>query len=159
MAHTGPNENHLSDQIEVGGETKNVVSLDGVPIGPTWHGEFFLGADRNGRDIMVRLLYGGRNSLMIGVTAALMTVMLSMLLGIVAGYFGGWSDAGISPARHPVVVPGDPVGVALGVALALGGLKIGPISIAGDSSLSRSSSSGWSTSPTWPGRCAVRCYR
>ena len=134
VAHTGPNENHLSDQIEVGGETKNVVSLDGVPIGPTWHGEFFLGADRNGRDVMVRLLYGGRNSLMIGITAALMTVILSILLGLVAGYFGGWSDAGIRSLldilwSFPVVI----LGVALGVALALGGLKIGPISIAGNS--------------------------
>jgi peptide/nickel transport system permease protein len=134
VAHTTPNANHLSDRIEVGGETKNVVSLDGVPIGPTWHGKFFLGADRNGRDIMVRLLYGGRNSLMIGVSAALMTVILSILLGLVAGYFGGWSDAGIRSLldilwSFPVVI----LGVALGVALALGGLKIGPISIAGDS--------------------------
>ena len=43
-----------------------MVGLDGVPIGPQWlkaDGKFFLGADRNGRDIMVRLLYGGRNSL------------------------------------------------------------------------------------------------
>ena len=43
-----------------------------MPIGPQWlkaDGKFFLGADRNGRDIMVRLLYGGRNSLMIGVSA------------------------------------------------------------------------------------------
>ena len=42
-------------------------SLDGIPIGPTWQGEFFLGADTNGRDVAVRLLYGGRNSLLIGV--------------------------------------------------------------------------------------------
>ena len=41
--------------------------VDGIPIGPTWHGKFFLGADRNGRDTMVRLLYGGRNSLLIGI--------------------------------------------------------------------------------------------
>src|SRR5687768_17748069 len=42
VAHTGPNENHLSDTIKVDGETKNVVGLDGVPIGPTYKGEFFL---------------------------------------------------------------------------------------------------------------------
>ena len=69
-----------------------MVGLDGVPIGPQWlkaDGKFFLGADRNGRDIMVRLLYGGRNSLMIGVVAALMTTFLSILLGVVAGYFRG----------------------------------------------------------------------
>ena len=71
VAKTGPNENHLTDTIVVDGQKKNVVELDGVPIGPTWQGEFFLGADKNGRDVMVRLLYGGRNSLLIGITAAL----------------------------------------------------------------------------------------
>ena len=76
VAHTTMNENHLSDTIKVDGKTKNVVGLDGVPIGPQWlkaDGKFFLGADRNGRDIMVRLLYGGRNSLLIGITAAMIT--------------------------------------------------------------------------------------
>jgi peptide/nickel transport system permease protein len=137
VAKSGPNENHLSDTIRVDGETKNVVGFDGVPIGPQYlkaDGEFFLGADRNGRDIMVRLLYGGRNSLLIGVTAALMTVVFSIVLGLLAGFFGGWSDAAIRSVldilwSFPVVI----LGVALGVALALGGLQLGPITIAGSS--------------------------
>ena len=69
--------NHLTDTITVDGKSKNVVGLDGVPIGPQWFkadGKFFLGADRNGRDVMVRLLYGGRNSLLIGFSAALITM-------------------------------------------------------------------------------------
>jgi peptide/nickel transport system permease protein len=136
VAHTTPNENHLSDTIKVDGKTTNVVGLDGVPIGPTWQGEFFLGADPNGRDIMVRLLYGGRNSLMIGVAAALMTTILSIILGVIAGYFRGWADVAIRSLldimwSFPVVI----LGVALGVALALGGLQLGPINIAGDSLL------------------------
>ena len=136
VAHTTPTENHLSDTIQVDGETKNVVGFDGVPIGPTWQGEFFLGADRNGRDIMVRLLYGGRNSLMIGVAAAFMTTILSILFGVIAGYFRGWTDGVIRAGldiiwSFPVII----LGVALGVALALGGLQIGPINIAGDSLL------------------------
>ena len=73
VAHTTPDENHLTDTIEQDGETVNVVSLEGIPIGPTWQGEFFLGADGNGRDNMVRLLYGGRNSLLIGIIAAVIT--------------------------------------------------------------------------------------
>jgi peptide/nickel transport system permease protein len=134
VAHTTPNENHLSDTIKVDGKTTDVVGLDGVPIGPTWQGEFFLGADPNGRDIMVRLLYGGRNSLMIGVAAALMTTILSVILGVIAGYFRGWTDTLIRGLldimwSFPVVI----LGVALGVALALGGLQIGPIKVAGDS--------------------------
>ena len=134
VAHTTPTENHLSDTIRVDGETKNVVGLDGVPIGPTWRGEFFLGADPNGRDIMVRLLYGGRNSLVIGIAAALITTLLSMVLGVIAGYFRGWPDVTIRSLldiiwSFPVII----LGVALGVALALGGLKVGPINISGDS--------------------------
>jgi peptide/nickel transport system permease protein len=136
VAKTGPNENHLTDQIVVDGKKTNVVALNGVPIGPTWQGQFFLGADTNGRDVMVRLLYGGRNSLVIGLAAAIMTTLLSISLGILAGFFGGRTDAGIRALldviwSFPVVI----LGVALGVALALGGLKIGPITIAGNSLL------------------------
>jgi peptide/nickel transport system permease protein len=136
VAHTGPDENHLTDTIVVDGEEKNVVSLDGIPIGPTWQGEFFLGADKNGRDVMVRLLYGGRNSLVIGITAALMTTLLSILLGLLAGYFRGRTDSAIRGLLD--VVWSFPVlllGVALGVSLALGGLQLGPITISGDSLL------------------------
>jgi peptide/nickel transport system permease protein len=137
VAHTTPEENHLSDTITIDGKKTNVVGLDGVPIGPQYlkaDGEFFLGADPNGRDIMVRLLYGGLNSLMIGVVAALMTTILSVILGVIAGYFRGWSDTVIRSVldilwSFPVVI----LGVALGVALALGGLQLGPIKIAGDS--------------------------
>jgi len=137
VAKTTATENHLSDVIQVDGKDKNVVGLDGVPIGPQWlkaDGKFFLGADRNGRDIMVRLLYGGRNSLLIGITAALITALLSIVLGVVSGYFRGGTDTVIRALldvmwSFPVII----LGTALGVALALGGLKIGPIQIPGDS--------------------------
>jgi peptide/nickel transport system permease protein len=139
VAKTGVNTNHLSDTITVDGKQKNVVGLDGVPIGPQWlkaKGKFFMGADRNGRDIAVRLLYGGRNSLVIGIIAALITTVLSIVLGLIAGYFRGPADTVIRVLldilwSFPVII----LGVALGVALALGGLKIGPIHIAGDSLL------------------------
>jgi len=137
VAHTTATANHLSDTIKVDGKEKNVVGLDGVPIGPQWFkakGKFLLGADRNGRDIMVRLLYGGRNSLMIGVVAAVITTILSIILGLVSGYFRGITDTIIRALldvlwSFPVII----LGVALGVALALGGLKLGPIHLAGDS--------------------------
>ena len=136
VAKTGPNENHLTDTIVLDGKKTNVVSLEGIPIGPTWQAEYFFGADKNGRDIMVRLLYGGRNSLLIGITAALMTTLLSIVLGTIAGYFGGRSDTVIRAVldimwSFPVVI----LGVALGVALALGGLQIGPVNIPGNSLL------------------------
>jgi peptide/nickel transport system permease protein len=134
VAKTGPTENHLTDQIVVDGERKDVVSLEGIPIGPTWQGHYFLGADENGRDVMVRLLYGGRNSLLIGVGAALITTLLGVVVGLVAGYFRGWTDSVITRCLDVIwAFPVLLLGVALGVALALGGLKIGPLEIAGDS--------------------------
>ena len=92
IADTTPARNHLSDEIVVNGKTTQVVSFDGVPIGPTWQKKFFLGADNNGRDVAVRLLYGARNSLFIGITAALITTFLAVMLGTLAGYFRGWTD-------------------------------------------------------------------
>ena len=134
VAKTTPTANNLTGHVVVDGERKNIVSLDGIPIGPTWQGRYFLGADANGRDVMVRLLYGGRNSLLIGVFAALITTLLAVVVGLVAGYFRGWVDNTITRAldiiwAFPVLL----LGVALGVALALGGLKLGPIEIQGDS--------------------------
>jgi peptide/nickel transport system permease protein len=136
VAHTDPFENHLTEQIVVNGQTKDVVAPDGVPIGPTWQGRFFLGADGNGRDIAVRLLYGGRTSLLIGAGAALGTILLSILVGTIAGYFRGWSDTVISRMLDILwAFPPLLLGLALGTALALGGLKVGPITIPGDSKL------------------------
>ena len=134
LADTTPARNHLSDTIVVNGETEQVVTFDGVPIGPTWQRKFFLGADSNGRDVAVRLLYGARNSLFIGITAAIITAVLAVLLGTLAGYFRGWTDAVISRSldvmwAFPVLL----LGVALGVSLALGGLQIGPLQIEGGS--------------------------
>ena len=136
VAHTDPYKNHLTDQVTVGGERKDVVTPEGVPIGPTWGGRFFLGADSNGRDTMVRLLYGGRNSLWIGVAAALITTFLSVVLGLVAGYFRGVSDAVISRSMDVIwAFPVILLGIALGTAFALGGLNLGFTTIGADSKL------------------------
>jgi peptide/nickel transport system permease protein len=136
IAHTDPYKNHLSDQITVDGKQKDVVAVDGVPIGPTWSGKFFLGADGNGRDIAVRLLYGGRTSLLIGVGASLLTLILAVIAGTLAGFFGGWLDWIISRTLD-VIWPFPPLllGVALGTALALGGLDLGVTTIDGDSKI------------------------
>ena len=130
VADREPNRTNETGQIEVDGKPVNVVSLDGVPIGPQWGGEYFLGADANGRDVMVRLLYGARNSLLIGLAAALLTTILATIAGLVAGYFGRWVDAVVRSTldviwAFPVIL----LGVALGTALAIGGLKIGPLEL------------------------------
>src|SRR5581483_3804955 len=68
-----------------------------TPIGPTrdLH-HYFLGADGQGRDVAARLLYGGRNSVLIGTSAALITCILAVLIGVVAGFFGGLVDGVLS---------------------------------------------------------------
>jgi len=138
VARTGPNETHTTEKIEVGGERREVVEADGTPIGPVWFGaggRFLLGADgRLGRDEMVRLMYGGRTSLLIGIAASLITTLLALALALLGGYYRGWTDAVIS--RTLDVVWAFPVlllGIALGTALAVDGLQVGPLSISSGS--------------------------
>ncbi|MEJ7785482.1 MAG: ABC transporter permease [Solirubrobacteraceae bacterium] len=136
VAGRGPLSNNLTGKIALDGKQTNVVALDGVPIGPTWGRQYFLGADDNGRDIMVRLLYGARNSLLIGIVAPLLTMLIGVTVGMAAGFFRGWVDAVIRTALDTIwAFPVILLGVALGVALALGGLQLGPINIAGKSKL------------------------
>ena len=51
-----------------------------------------LGTDELGRDVLLRLLAGGRVSLVIGIAAALAAAAVGTLIGLVAGYLGGWTD-------------------------------------------------------------------
>jgi peptide/nickel transport system permease protein len=126
VAHTGPDDNHITDTVSVGGKLLDVVSPTGVPIGPTWKGRFLLGADSNGRDVAVRLLYGGRNSLEIAAIATLITMALAIVLGTLAGYMRGFTDGVLSRLFDLVwAYPAVLLGVALGVALAVGGLDLG----------------------------------
>ena len=52
-----------------------------------------LGTDELGRDVLLRLLYGGRVSLFVGIVAALVAAGLGTVVGLAAGYFGGWLDS------------------------------------------------------------------
>ncbi|MGH9062540.1 MAG: ABC transporter permease [Acidimicrobiales bacterium] len=134
VAHTGPDVNHLTETIRVGGHTENVVSTIGIPIGPTWHGRFFFGADPNGRDVAVRLLYGGRNSLVIGFIAAALTMVFATVVGIVAGFYRGFVDTVLARILDLIwAYPAILLGVAIGTSLALGGISIGPLDIQGNS--------------------------
>jgi peptide/nickel transport system permease protein len=109
VAHTGPNDVHASDTVMVSGKPRQVVGggshydpktntfIVEAPsyLGPTlWHahGRFVLGTDNLGRDVAVRLLYGGRNSLMIGIGSALICTFVAVVLALLAGYNRGWTD-------------------------------------------------------------------
>jgi peptide/nickel transport system permease protein len=138
VAHTSPNKTHTLEKIEVDGEQREVVNREGKPIGPVWlgaGGKFFLGADgRLGRDEMVRLMYGGRVSLFIGIASALITVLLATVLSLLAGYYRGWTDTVISRTMDVIwAFPVMLLAIALGLVLAVGGLQIGPLHLSGGS--------------------------
>lgn len=63
------------------------LSIEGAPLGPT--AQYWLGTDLLGRDLLTRILYGARTSLIIGVVANGAALLIGTVVGIVAGYFGG----------------------------------------------------------------------
>ncbi|WP_136660546.1 ABC transporter permease [Nitratireductor sp. XY-223] len=57
---------------------------------------FLLGTDSLGRDVLSRIIYGGRIALTVAVIAGLATAVIGSVLGLIAGYYRGWADAVIS---------------------------------------------------------------
>jgi len=66
------------------------LTPEGLPKGPGH--VFLLGSDDLGRDVLVRIAYGARISLLVGVVATLITVTIGTVLGMAAGYLGGIVD-------------------------------------------------------------------
>ncbi|TDW95121.1 MULTISPECIES: ABC transporter permease [Kribbella] len=66
------------------------LTPDGLPRGP--NGTFWLGTDDLGRDVLVRIAYGARISLLVGVIATAITVVIGVVLGLAAGFLGGITD-------------------------------------------------------------------
>jgi peptide/nickel transport system permease protein len=64
--------------------------LDDRLAGPSR--QHLLGTDKVGRDILSRLIYGARQSVLLGVGAVLISQGLAVLIGVISGYFGGWFD-------------------------------------------------------------------
>jgi len=69
-------------------------NANGGPVPPS--GIFWLGTDNNGRDLFIRILYGARVSLVVGVLATMISVALGVLLGLAAGFIGGFVDTVIA---------------------------------------------------------------
>ncbi|MGX1910627.1 ABC transporter permease [Streptomyces phaeochromogenes] len=138
IAHTDPFQSHVSGTTVVDGKSVPVLTpsstglgLGVTPIGPTWDtAHYFLGSDNQGRDVMARLLYGGRTSLFIGVTAALLTVVIGTAVGVLAGYAGGVVDAVISRILDVIwAFPVYLLAICLSVVLLTDGLRLGPVTV------------------------------
>jgi peptide/nickel transport system permease protein len=79
IAPYGPKEGNL------------LLVATGKPPGPTWHHLF--GVDLLGRDVFSRILYGARDSLLVGIVSVTIGLTIGLVLGSIAGYAGGWADS------------------------------------------------------------------
>ncbi len=85
----------------------------------------WLGTDRNGMDMLTRLMYGGRISLMVGFIVVIISTVLGVVLGGVAGYFGGWIDNLVMRIVDIFYcIPSTPVIIILGAAM--DGMRVEP---------------------------------
>ncbi|HZE34063.1 MAG TPA: ABC transporter permease [Actinoallomurus sp.] len=138
IAHIDAFRSNISGTTVIDGKTVPVLrpsstglQLGVTPIGPTWDpGHYFLGADNQGRDVMARLLYAGRNSLFIGLTSAVLCCLIATLVGVVAGYAGGLVDAILSRILDVVwAFPVYLLAICLSVVLLTSGVHIGPVGV------------------------------
>jgi peptide/nickel transport system permease protein len=138
VAHTDPFTSNVAGTTIVNGKEVPVLQQGGgalgigeTPIGPTWDfHHYFLGADEQGRDVAARLLYGGRNSLFIGVVSALICCFLAALLAVIAGFFGGLVDDFI--ARLLDIIWAFPVyllAISISIVALTSGLHLGIVTI------------------------------
>lgn len=142
IAHVDPFQSNVDGEItQADGSTTPILeaSTEGLglgvtPIGPTWRfSTYFLGADQQGRDVFARLLYGGRNSLLIAGLTTAICLCVGLFVGLVSGFFGGLIDMGLS--RFVDVLWAFPVyllAISLSIVL-IHGFDIGPISISSGS--------------------------
>ena len=81
-------------RLFVNGRLFGLDSLEAAPPAPDASGArlYLLGADARGRDLLSRLLHGGRVSLSIGIVGVLVSTLIALVVGGVAGFFGGWID-------------------------------------------------------------------
>jgi ABC-type dipeptide/oligopeptide/nickel transport system permease subunit len=86
VVHHGPNDLN-----------QNLTTDIGLPaVGPSGH--YWFGVDTLGRDVFVRTIYGARTSLTVAFLATGLAVAIGILLGTIAGFFGGWADTIVSRA-------------------------------------------------------------
>jgi peptide/nickel transport system permease protein len=87
------------------------------------------GTDDLGRDVLTRVLYGGRSTLTLGLAVVALGGVLGIIVGTTAGYLGGWADEGIMRASElvmafPAIILAMAIAVALGPGLTNAGLAM-----------------------------------
>ncbi len=144
IAHTDPFTSDVAATVTLHGQelavmqpNDNALHLGLTPLGPTWHpSAYLLGSDSQGRDVMARILYGGRNSLLISAAATLLCIVMAGIVGIVSGFFGGIADAVLSRLMDIMwAIPVYLFAISLSIVTISQGLRIGPFTIESDNLL------------------------
>ena len=76
----------------------NLLTRFAKPSGDAW-----LGRDELGRDVLLRLLFGGQVSILVGFVTAICAAIIGTIIGLVAGYHGGWIDAFLMRSTDSVI--------------------------------------------------------
>jgi peptide/nickel transport system permease protein len=141
VAKSDPFASNLDGSITLQGQPADIMQssatgLGVTPIGPTWGPQYLLGADNQGRDVAARMLYGGRNSLLIAGAATLICLALAALIGILAGFTGGLVDTVLTRCLDVLwAFPVYLLAISLSAVLISHGLQLGPITVQADSLL------------------------
>lgn len=83
------------------------ASLNDPMLAPSFDHPF--GTDHLGRDMFARVLYGSRVSLLVGICAAALAVGLGIVIGVTAGYFGGWIDSALMRLVDTIYSPPETI--------------------------------------------------
>lgn len=120
--------------VPVLAENATGLGLGVTPVGPGWSRAYPLGADGQGRDVAARMLFAGRNSLLIAAGATAICLLLSGLVGTVSGFFGGWADAAISRGLDVLwALPVMLLAICLSLVLVSQDLRLGPVTVSSGS--------------------------
>ena len=116
-------------------ESSGGLGLGVTPIGPTWDiHHYFLGADSQGRDVAARMLYGGRNSLIIGTVSAAFCCFFATIIALIAGFFGGITDQILSRVLDVIwAFPVFLLAISVSTVALTSDIPIGPITLSAGS--------------------------
>ncbi len=91
----GETIDYIIDQVNTIYYVKKETPTELIRIFERPSSEHWLGLDNNGMDVLTRLMYGGRVSLLVGFVVVFIEIFLGVIIGGVSGYFGGWVDTAL----------------------------------------------------------------
>jgi ABC-type dipeptide/oligopeptide/nickel transport system permease subunit len=117
-----PPNQQFAGALAINGQPIGIMQRTYLANGSTHnpHGSLFiLGADSLGRDLLVRVLYGARISLLVATSATALALVIGISLGLLAGYLGGWVDAVVNRLTETAMAFPNLL-LAVGIAVVVG---------------------------------------